>query len=164
MSSSRRFISCGAGRTGRYNEDDFCDEDREQAKWHEDRGVRLHAVEKRAEHFTACGMLSLLLAARDAAQELVNTWEAFGAFCRTRVGVSPEVMLRAWQFPVAGDFEETLKRYAHLKPDPQKVKEYTRHICINWDRWFNPGKGFDTEGGIDEDGGVGEDEGVDDAR
>ena len=56
-------------------------------------------------------------------------------------------MLRAWQFPVAGDFEETLKRYAHLKSDPPKVKQYSRWICINWDRWFNPGKGFDREGG-----------------
>jgi len=37
----------------------------------------------------------------------------------------------------------TLKRYAHLKPDPQNVKQYTRWICVNWDRWFNPGKGFD---------------------
>src|SRR5678816_594088 len=36
---------------------------------------------------------SLMLAARDTAQDLVNTWEAFGAFCRTRVGVSPKVML-----------------------------------------------------------------------
>jgi len=124
-------------------DEDFGDEDREQPKWHEDRGERLDAVQKRAEHFTACGMLSLMLAARDTAQDLVNTWEAFGAFCRTRLGVTPEVMLRAWRFPVAGEFEETLKRYAHLKPDPQNVKQYTRWICVNWDRWFNPGKGFD---------------------
>ena len=126
-------------------DEDFGDEDREQPKWHVDRGQRLHAVEKRAQHFTACGKLSLMLAARDTAQDLVNTWAAFGAFCRTRVGVSPEVMLRAWQFPVAGDFEEALGRYAHLKPDPQKVKQYTRHICLNWDRWFNPGRGFDRD-------------------
>jgi hypothetical protein len=127
-------------------EEDFGDEDREQPEWREDRGERLHAVEERAQHFTACGMLSLMLAARDTAQELVNTWAAFGAFCRTRVGVEPEVMLRAWQFPVAGDFEQTLKRYTHLKPEPAKVQVYTRWICINWDRWFNPGRGFDRGG------------------
>jgi hypothetical protein len=128
-------------------EEDFSDKDREQAKWHEDRGQRLHAVQKRAEHFTACGMLSLLVAAKETAQDLVNTWEAFGAFCRTRVGVEPEVMLRAWQFPVAGDFEAMLKHYSTLKPDPAKVKQYTHWICINWDRQFNPGKHFDAEGG-----------------
>ena len=44
-------------------DEDFGDENWEQAKWHEDRGERLDAVQKRAEHFTACGMLSLMLAA-----------------------------------------------------------------------------------------------------
>jgi hypothetical protein len=81
-------------------------------------------------------VLALSLAAQEVAQDLVNTWEAFGRFCRTRVGVTPETMLRAWGFPVAGDFEETLKRYARLKPDPEKVKEYTRYICVSWDERF----------------------------
>jgi hypothetical protein len=131
------------------DDEDFGDEDREQPKWHQDRGQRLHAVEKRAQHFTACGKLSLMLAARDTAQDMVNTWEAFGAFCRTRVGVTAETMLAAWGFPVAGDFEETLKRYAHLKPQAEKVRDYTRSICINWDRMFSPGHGFDADAGSD---------------
>jgi hypothetical protein len=101
-----------------------------------ERGQRMAAVEKRAEHFTACSVLALTLAAQETAQEMVNTWEALGRFCRTRVGVAPETMLAAWGFPVAGDFEETLKRYAHLKPQPEKVKEYTHFICVNWDRLY----------------------------
>jgi hypothetical protein len=119
-----------------FDEDDEEDEEQGPPKRHEDRGRRLAAVEKRAEHFTACSVLALTLAARDVAQDLVDTWEAFGRFCRTRVGVSPETMLRAWGFPVAGDLSEMLERYAHLKPDPQKVDEYTHYICKHWDERF----------------------------
>ena len=83
-------------------------------------------------------------------------WEAFGRFCRTRVGVSPETMLRACGFPVAGDFEETLKRYGKVKPDPQKVRQYTRYISVNWDERFGRRRANDPDEEDDEDGGDGD--------
>ena len=121
-----------------------------------DEGLRLDAVERRSEHFTACGMVLLLSAADGIAKDLVNTWAAFGAFCRTRVGVEPETMLRAWQFPLE-DFRETLKTYGKVKPDPRKVKEYSGYICKHWDRRFRrgPGSEYVTYSG-DEGGGDGE--------
>ena len=83
-----------------------------------------------------------------------------GRFYRSRVGVTPETILRAWGFPVAGDFEETLKRYQKLKPDPEKVKQYARYISVNWDERFgrrrdDNGDG-DTEDEPSEEGGDGD--------
>jgi hypothetical protein len=139
------------------DEDEDEDEDvAEPSRRDVERGRRMAAVERRAEHFTACSVLALTLAARDVAQEMVNTWEALGTFCRTRVGVAPETMLAAWGFPVAGDFEETLKRYAHLKPEPEKVTQYTHYICVNWDRLYGRRRGGD-----DSDDTVSEMEGCD---
>jgi hypothetical protein len=100
-------------------------------------GSRMEAVQKRSEYFTTCCAVVLLGAMNDVAKDLVNVWSAFGAFCRTRLGVSPETMMRAWQFPL-DDFLETLKRYDKTKPDPAKVKEYVGYICKQWDRRFRP--------------------------
>jgi hypothetical protein len=128
-------------------DDSFRDDGRQPAERHRDHGRRLDAVQRRAEHFTAGSVLALSLAAQDVAQDLVNTWEALGRFCRTRVGVSPETILAAWGFPVAGEFEQTLKRYAHLKPQPEKVKEYTHYICVNWDRLYGRRRHESDDGG-----------------
>ena len=49
-------------------------------------------------------------------------WAAFGHFCRTRIGVEPETMPRAWQFRL-DDFLATSEHYEKMKPDPKKVKE-----------------------------------------
>jgi hypothetical protein len=117
-----------------------------------ERGERLQAVEARAEQFTAGSMVALALAAKDTAQELVNTWHAFGHFCRTRVGVGPETVLQAWGFPVAGDFEQTLKRYEKLKPQKQKVKQYAGYICKYWDQCFGKGSAGDEGDEVDEAG------------
>src|SRR5690349_21783090 len=77
--------------------DEEDDEDDKALSEHDiERGLRMDAVHKRAEHFTACGLLAITLAEKDIAQDLVETWAAFSRFCRTRVGVTPETMLRAW--------------------------------------------------------------------
>ena len=52
-------------------------------------------------------------------------------------------MLKAWQFPL-GEFQETLKRYEKVKPDPTKVDEYTGYISKQWDRRFRK-RGFGSE-------------------
>jgi hypothetical protein len=102
-----------------------------------DQGSRLDAVQRRSEYFTTCCALVLLGAMNDVAKDLVNTWAAFGAFCRTRLGVEPETMMRAWQFPLE-DFLQTLKLYDKTKPDPAKVKDYLGYLCKQWDRHFRP--------------------------
>jgi hypothetical protein len=49
--------------------------------------------------------------------------------------VSAETMLAAWEFPTAGEVNEILKRYAHVRPRQEKMDEY--HIyCPAWDRRF----------------------------
>jgi hypothetical protein len=73
----------------------------------------------------------------DVSKDLIKVWDAFGAFCRTRLGVGPETMMRAWQFPLE-ELQVTLKRYDKSKPDPAKVKEYCGYICKQWDRRFRP--------------------------
>ena len=117
-----------------------------------ERGRRLDAVQRRAEHFTAGGMAALLLAAKDIAQDLVDTWAAFGAFCRTRVGVTPETMLGAWGFPVLGEFQDMLAHYAGLEPDRQKVRQYSGYMCTPWDRRFGRRRGADEQEDGESDG------------
>jgi hypothetical protein len=120
-----------------------------------DRGERMDAVERRVEHFTTCNVVELLCVMEDVARDLVNTWAAFGAFCRTRLGVGPETMMRAWQFPVE-ELEETLRRYEKTKPDPAKVKEYIGYITKQWDGRFRPkrtGDEYVTYDDADEEGG-----------
>jgi hypothetical protein len=113
-------------------------------------------VQRRAEHFTACGMVALLGAINDIAHDLVESWAAFGRFCHSRVGVSPETMLKAWEFPLE-EFLETLKRYERVKPDPAKVEEYFGYISKQWDRRFRRKLENDYveygDGDADEDGG-----------
>jgi hypothetical protein len=142
---------------GHEDEGDDEDDDEEFSEGDLERGRRLAAVQKRAEHVTACSVLALTLAAKDIAQDLVDTWEALGVFCHTRVGVTPETMLTAWQFPVAGEFEETLKRYSKLTPDPQKVKRYTGYICKHWDERFGRRRRPDDEEAGDDGGAEGGD-------
>ena len=123
-----------------------------------DSGRRMDAVERRVEHFTTCGAVVVLGAMDDIARDLVNTWEAWGRFCRTRLGVEPETMLRAWQFPL-DEFLETLKRYSKVKPDPAKVNEYIGYICKHWDRRFRRRSGSEYATYADaeeEDGGDGD--------
>ena len=123
-----------------------------------DQGSRMEAVQKRSEYFTTCTAVVLLSAMNDVSKDLVNVWGAFGRFCTTRLGVSPETMLRAWQFPLA-DFLETLKRYDKTKPDAKKVDEYFGYIRTQWDRRFRQrhnGDEYDADdadGGADFDGG-----------
>jgi hypothetical protein len=100
-----------------------------------DHGRRMDAVERRVEQFTTRGVVELLCVMEDVARELVNTWAAFGAFCRTRLGVSPETMMRAWQFPLE-EFQETLKRFEKTRPDPAKVDQYFGYITKQWDERF----------------------------
>jgi hypothetical protein len=100
-----------------------------------DHGRRMDAVERRVEQFTTRNVVELLCVMEDVARELVNTWAAFGAFCRTRLGVSPETMMRAWQFPLE-EFRETLRRHDKTKPDPAKVEEYLGYITKQWDERF----------------------------
>jgi hypothetical protein len=142
-------------------DEDEDDEDEGQFSGRDlERGRRLEAVQKRSEYFTACSALAITLTAQGIAQDLVNTWEALGRFCRTRVGVSPETMLRAWGFPVAGDFEEMLKRYRKLKPDPEKVQQYTKYISENWDERFGRRLREDDEDGDPESADGGDGDGV----
>jgi hypothetical protein len=101
------------------------------------KGERLDAVQRRSEYFTSCSALVILGAMNDVAKDLVDVWAAFGHFCRTRIGVEPETMLRAWQFPF-DDFLATLNRYEKTQPDPAKVKEYCGYIARQWDRRFRP--------------------------
>jgi hypothetical protein len=77
-----------------------------------EQGSRMEAVQRRSEYFTTCSALVILGAMNDVAKDLVDVWAAFGHFCRTRVGVEPETMLRAWRFPL-DDFLATLRRYDH---------------------------------------------------
>jgi hypothetical protein len=125
-----------------------------------DHGRRMDAVERRVEHFTTSNVVELLCVMEEIAKDLVNTWVAFGAFCRTRLGVSPETMMKAWQFPL-DDFLETLRRYDKTQPDPAKVKEYLGYICKQWDRRFRPkrpGEEFITYRETDDDEGADPDE------
>jgi hypothetical protein len=55
-----------------------------------DQGRRMDAVARRVEHFTTSNVVEILFVMEDIAKDLVNTWAAFGRFCRTRLGVSPE--------------------------------------------------------------------------
>jgi hypothetical protein len=133
------------------------DEDAVPMAAHDDRGRRLEAIQKRAERFTAGGMALLLHAVGEISQTLVDMWAAYGRFCRTRLGVEPETMLRAWQFPLA-EFQETLERYEKVRPDEKKVAEYTGYITRQWDRRFRervPGSEYvryaDDEGDGDAD-------------
>jgi hypothetical protein len=97
---------------------------------------RMMAVEDRVQGMTDTVFLALFRTAHEHAQQLANTWEAFGRFCRDRVGVTPETMLDAWGFPIAADFKGMLKRYERVKPDPAKVDEYFGLITSSWDKRF----------------------------
>ena len=79
---------------------------------------------------------SLARAALEIAGQLVALWTAYDRFCQSRLGVSAEVMLGAWEFPTGGEVTEVLKRYEHVKPDPAKVDEYYGIYCRAWDRRF----------------------------
>lgn len=114
------------------NDDEVPDPTPEQV----DQGRRMHDVERRAEHFTACGTVLLLKAMDGVAKDMVNTWAAFDRFCRSRLGVTAETMLKAWEFPLE-EFQETLKRYEKTTPDPARVKEYFGYITKQWDERFN---------------------------
>jgi hypothetical protein len=115
-------------------------------------------VQRRSEHFTACGVVVLLSAINGIAQDLADSWTAFGRFCRTRLGVSPETMLKAWEFPLE-EFQNTLNRYDKVKPDPKKVEEYFGYISKQWDRRFNRNRKREDDyvayGDADGDGGEG---------
>src|SRR5215207_6448970 len=97
----------------------------------------MEAVERRVEHFITSNVVEILCVMEDVVRDLVNTWTAFGAFCHTRLGVSPEAMMRAWQFPL-GEFEQSLKRYEKTKPDPARVTEYLGYLTKQWDERFRP--------------------------
>ena len=79
--------------------------------------------------------------------------------CRTRLGVEPETMLRAWQFPLE-EFAETLKNYEHVKPDAAKVDEYTGYIAKQWDLRFRrrPGSEYLTYAEVEDEEGDGDGE------
>jgi hypothetical protein len=95
----------------------------------------MDAVERRVELFTTRNVAELLCVMEDVAKDLVNTWAALGRFCASRLGVTPETMMRAWQFPLE-EFQQTLKRYEKTRPDPAKVDEYFGYITKYWDERF----------------------------
>jgi hypothetical protein len=102
----------------------------------EEMGRRMAAVEDRMQVMTDYVFLALCDAANRLAADLANTWEAFGRFTRTRLGIAPETLLDAWGFPIAADFKDMLKRYEHVKPDPAMVDEYFKLITTMWDKRF----------------------------
>jgi hypothetical protein len=102
--------------------------------------LRMAAAEERAERSTEtiCGMISER--AQAVAQDLVNTWGAFDRFCQSRLGISAEGMLKAWEFPLE-EFRCTLKEYESVKPEEVKVEEMFCGICTHWDeRYTKEGK------------------------
>ena len=44
-------------------------------------------------------------------------------------------MMRAWEFPLE-EFQDTLKHYEKVKPQPKVVDEYFGYIKNQWDRRF----------------------------
>ena len=104
---------------------------------------RMAAVEDRAQHATDQVLLPLLAASGMVAQDLVNLWAGYGRFCRSRIGIRPDEMMRAWEMPLLEDVEQVLSDYEHVEPQPAKVAEYARYCCTAWDRRF---------GGPEEDG------------
>jgi hypothetical protein len=95
-------------------------------------GRRLSAVEDRAERSTAEMWATISQVAIAVANDLVNAWAAFDRFCRTKLGVSANVMLAAWRFPLA-EFRSTLKLYKSVVPDEEKVEELLGGMTANWD-------------------------------
>ena len=104
---------------------------------------RIMAVEDRTQHATDVVLAPLLAATASVAQDLVNVWTAYGRFCRSRLGVPPEVMMRAWEMPLLADVELMLKDYAAVRPQPEKVAEYADCCCATWDRRFGGPEGGD---------------------
>jgi hypothetical protein len=91
---------------------------------------RMMAVEDRMQRTTDFVFTHLLLTARTHAQQLPDTWEAFGRVCQTRVGMAPEVLLDR---PIAADCKAMVRRYPDVKPDEAKVDEYLDLISQGWD-------------------------------
>ena len=106
---------------------------------------RMIAVEDRTQYATDLVLAPLLAAAAAIAQDLVNVWAAYGRFCRTRLGVAPEVMMRAWEMPLLADLEQMLTAYAAVQPQPEKVAEYATYCCANWDGKFGGGEEDDDD-------------------
>jgi hypothetical protein len=102
----------------------------------EERGQRMEAVQRRGEGFTMNGLTAFCHATDGIAQDLVDSWAAFDKFSNERLGVSAEVLLRAWGFPFLDELMETLKRHEKLAPNAEKVQEYWDSIRMNWDRRF----------------------------
>lgn len=93
-------------------------------------------VEDRTQYATDLVLAPLLAAAPVIAQDLVNVWAAYGRFCRSRLGVGPDVMMRAWGMPLLADVELMLADYPGVRPQEEKVAEYARYCCVAWDRRF----------------------------
>ena len=127
------------GGPGEREDEDGEDEDAPPTPEQSEFGRRMMAVEGRAERSTELLMLTLAMSAGDTAQTLVNVWAAFGRFCESRLGVGPDVMLNAWQMPIAADFAAMLKRYEGLKPQPAVADEYFGYLCGTWDRKYGDG-------------------------
>jgi hypothetical protein len=107
------------------------------SRWREgELARRMSAVEDRAERHTDAALLPLVAAAGGVAQDLVNIWAAYGRFCRSRLGVSPEVMLRAWEVPLLAELEELLAECRGVGPQAGKVAEYADYCFHAWDRRF----------------------------
>jgi hypothetical protein len=103
---------------------------------YEERGRRMEAVQRRAEEFTKEGLAAFCHAVDGIAQDLVDSWAAFDRFSRERLGVSAEILLRAWGFPFLDELMETLKRHDELTPNVERVNELRNCIWTNWDRRF----------------------------
>jgi hypothetical protein len=98
--------------------------------------TRMMAVEDRLQATTDRTFASLLATAHNLAKELAEVWTAFDRFCHSRLGVSAETLLGAWEFPTGGEVTEALRRYKDVKPDPAKVDEYAGIYTRAWDRRF----------------------------
>jgi hypothetical protein len=95
---------------------------------------RMHAVEKHSEKSTELILRVLERTTATIAQNLADVWEAFGAFSRSRVGVSPEALLKACRYCGVDELMQMLKRYQHMKADEKEVEELSEALCGVWDR------------------------------
>jgi hypothetical protein len=75
----------------------------------------------------------------ELARGLAEIRSAFGQFCTSRLGLSPEKVLDGCGYPERERLSQTLERYGHVVPDPASSDSYREGLCRVWDRWFEEG-------------------------
>ena len=63
-------------------------------------------------------------------------WSAYDAFCRSRVGMPPERLLEAFEYPGRQELAETLARHKDVPTDDETTAMYQEALCRVWDRRF----------------------------